>query len=408
MRFPVIIIGAGPAGTSAALALAAGNVKSLLIDQSSFPRDKVCGDALSGKVVLSLSRLNTAFPSELSQWNPALGSKGVIFVAPNGKPLKVPFGKAAIQDVDPGFIAKRIDFDNWMFEKASANKNVSTVTNVRIEKYRKEGDEWIISDKDGKHEYRSPLLLIADGAHSRFVRDIIKYKQQPEHFSAGLRCYYNNVSGLDNEGYIELHFLKDILPGYFWIFPLAGGRANVGLGLQSSVVAKRRLDLKKVLQQIITTHPSIAPRFQHAVAEGPVSGYGLPLGSVKRPLSGDGYCLLGDAGSLIDPFTGEGIGNAMISGLKAADVILSQHERTVWPAEILKQYDTAVYNRLWPELNLSRKMLGLVNYPWVFNFIANKAARSKTLRETISCMFDDIELRGRLKDPRFYLKVLFE
>ena len=116
--------------------------------------------------------------------------------------------------------------------------------------------------------------------------------------------------------------------------------------------------------------------------------------------------LLGDAGSLIDPFTGEGIGNAMICGIKAAETVAAVNGD--YSAVQLQQYDESVYKRLWPELSLSKKMQELVKYPWLFNLVVNKAARSKTLRETISCMFEDLDLRGRLKDPRFYLKVLFE
>ena len=98
----------------------------------------------------------------------------------------------------------------------------------------------------------------------------------------------------------------------------------------------------------------------------------------------------------------------MISGLKAAEIIKSKWNDKTFDAENLKAYDIEVYKRLWPELNLSKKMQELVKYPWLFNLIVNKANRSKTLKETISCMFEDIDLRSRLKDPLFYLKVLFE
>ena len=114
--------------------------------------------------------------------------------------------------------------------------------------------------------------------------------------------------------------------------------------------------------------------------------------------------LVGDAGALIDPFTGEGIGNAMISGLKAAETI--EAGRGDYAAHTLKQYDESVYRRLWPELSLSKRMQELVRYPWLFNLVVNKASRSKELRDTISCMFEDIDLRGKLSDPRFYLRVL--
>ena len=97
----------------------------------------------------------------------------------------------------------------------------------------------------------------------------------------------------------------------------------------------------------------------------------------------------------------------MICGLKAGEIISDIKDKK-YTAAALSAYDVSVYKRLWPELSLSKKMQELVKYPWLFNLVVNRAIRSKTLRETISCMFEDLDLRGRLKDPRFYFKVLFE
>ena len=407
MQFhPIIILGAGPAGSTAALALSKRGEKPLLVDQSEFPRDKVCGDALSGKVVLTLRRIDPDLAQELGKQSIVMGSHGVIFVAPNGKDLKVPFRREADPENPPGYLSRRLDFDNWLFDKAKTAPGVSTITSLRLEKFRREGDEWIVSDKDERTMLRTKLLIVADGAHSRFAKEFGGIKMEEEHYCAGLRAYYKGVKDLNPNGYIELHFVKDFLPGYFWIFPLPNGYANVGVGMRSDVAGKKKINLKEAMLKLIQENESIRKRFEGAEPEGAIRGYGLPLGSRKRPLSGDGFMLLGDAGSLIDPFTGEGIGNAMICGLKAAETVDAVSGN--FSAEMLQRYDESVYKRLWPELSLSKKMQELVKYPWLFNLVVNKAARSKTLRETISCMFEDIDLRGRLKDPKFYLKVLFE
>lgn len=403
---PIIIIGAGPAGSTTALALAKKGISCLLLDQSEFPRDKVCGDALSGKVLLTLKRIDPLLVDGLATQEHTLDSHGVTFVAPNGKVLKVPFRREENKEKPPGYISRRYDFDNWLFNNAKNAKGVQTKLNVRIEKFRRDGKDWIISDKDEKHVYRTSLLIAADGAHSRFAKEVGGIQMEDEHYCAGLRAYYKGVKDLDPNGYIELHFVKDFLPGYFWIFPLPNGYANVGVGMRSDVVSKKKVNLKEDMLRLIREYEPIRSRFEGAELEGPIRGYGLPLGSKKRPLSGDGFILLGDAGSLIDPFTGEGIGNAMISGLKAAETIEALNGN--YSAAALQMYDESVYKRLWPELSLSKKMQELVKYPWLFNLVVNKAVRSKTLRETISCMFEDIDLRGRLKDPKFYLKVLME
>ena len=232
-------------------------------------------------------------------------------------------------------------------------------------------------------------------------------QQEPEHYCAGLRAYYQNVGALDQDNFIELHFFKDFLPGYFWIFPLPNGHANVGVGMLSSAVSKKKVNLKKEMLRMIGTHPELQKRFANAQLIGDIKGYGLPLGSKKRSLSGNNYMLVGDAGALIDPFTGEGISNAMISGRWAAEQAAVCLQEQDFSASFMKGYDAAVYNRLWKELKLSRKMQQLLNYPWLFNQVATKASKNKALAETISCMFNDLDLRERLKQPSFYLKLLF-
>jgi len=404
----ITILGAGPGGCTAAMALSKIGIPCLLIDQATFPRDKVCGDALSGKVILTLKRIREDLPEQLGIEKDCLPSHGVTFVAPNGKTLKVPFRSNSNIEIPPGFLSKRIHFDNWLFEKAKASPHVEVITNLRIENFQKNGINWVLSDKEGKTKIESQLIIAADGAHSRFAKKIGEISMEEEHYCAGLRAYYKGVKGLDKKGFIELHFVKEFLPGYFWIFPLPNGDANVGVGMRSDVVGRKKINLKEEMLNLINKHPILKDRFENATIDGAVRGYGLPLGSKKRKISGDGYVLLGDAASLIDPFTGEGIGNAMISGLKAAEIIATIWEKKSFNKENLIAYDIEVYKRLWPELNLSKKMQELVKYPWLFNLIVNKANRSKTLQETISCMFEDIDLRNKLKDPMFYLKVLFE
>jgi len=128
-------------------------------------------------------------------------------------------------------------------------------------------------------------------------------------------------------------------------------------------------------------------RFKNAEMVDKIRGYNLPLGSKKRKLSGDNYILIGDAASLIDPFTGEGIGNAMLSSMCALDIIVEGHHSKIYSADSLKQYDKAVYKRLGPELTLSRRMQQLGQYQWLLNFVVNKANRSKLFHESITHFF---------------------
>ncbi|HNQ00581.1 MAG TPA: FAD-dependent monooxygenase, partial [Bacteroidia bacterium] len=105
----VLIAGAGPAGAATSLFLSKQKIHHIILDKAVFPRDKICGDALSGKVVHVLNKLDPSFVSELSTGKEFLGSYGVRFVAPNNRALEVPFSTnlAALKH-PPGFISKRI------------------------------------------------------------------------------------------------------------------------------------------------------------------------------------------------------------------------------------------------------------------------------------------------------------
>jgi len=400
----VCITGAGPAGLSAALFLSKAGIPCVLLEKAVFPRDKICGDALSGKVLSILKKYNPDLIPELNDQPFTTGSDGVAFFAPNGKSLRVPFKSSQNRLHHPGYTAKRIHFDNFLAEQVRKQANIDFRENIEVGEIIHSDKGVIVQDKQGNHILRSELIILGNGAHSAFAKKA-GINVEHKHYSAGIRQYFSHVDGLDPENFIELHFLKDLLPGYFWIFPLSNHEANVGLGIRSDVVSKKKLNLKKIFEDTIANHPAIKNRFTNAVSTSKVEGYGLPLGSKKRVISGDRFMLSGDAASLIDPFTGEGISNAMISGMFAASQVAKCLDANDFSAEFMKSYDEEVYRRLGKELELSTKMQQLVNYPWLFNFVVNKATSNKELQSLISSMFDDIDLRKKFKDPLFYLRL---
>jgi hypothetical protein len=109
----------------------------------------------------------------------------------------------------------------------------------------------------------------------------------------------------------------------------------------------------------------------------------------------------------VDPFTGEGIGNALLSGRIAGEVITKAIQESRFDADFLSSYQNTVYKHLSSEINLSHKMQKLARYETLFNFVVNKAIKNQTLRETITCMFEDLDIRAKLKQPSFYFKLLF-
>lgn len=403
------IVGAGPGGIVTALFLAKKGISSTIIEKSKFPRDKICGDAFSGKVSWVLRKLDLEFEQEVISQKFQLPSWGVKFFGTQNNELKVPFklNYDSSTDKAPGFIASRMDFDNFLFEKALENELIEIIQEINLTDFEQKENSIICSTKDKSFQIESKIVVGANGAYSKLAKELIGLEVADDSNSLGLRTYYKNVAGLDKEGYIELHFLKDLLPGYFWIFPMANGMANVGAGIRTDLMRKNKMNIKKSFQEIIENHPEISKRFKNAEIVDDVKLYGLPLGSKKRKLTSNNLILIGDAAALIDPFTGEGIGNAMISGMLAAEQIEKSIITQDFSAEYLKDYDNVLYKRLGSELALSKKMQDLTKYPWLFNFVVNKARKNKELQELISCMFESVDVREKLKNPMFYLRILF-
>ncbi len=409
IRTDVLIVGAGPGGCSAALALARHGVSALLVDKAVFPRDKVCGDALSGKVMRVLDRLAPDVGERLRADGRQLPSWGVTFTSPGGRSLRVPFSRKTGEGIAPGSIMPRLDFDPLLLDKVKGTAGVRLLEGTTLNDFERTPTGWEATKGGMEPAIEARLVIAADGANSYFARHIAELPMEPRHHCAGVRGYYKGVRDLDRQGFIELIFLKELLPGYLWIFPLPDGRANVGLGLRSDVVRKRRADLKALLRSLLSEHPVLKDRFRDAVLEGRIEGLGLPLASKRRPLSGDGYLLVGDAGHLIDPFTGEGISHAMISGMHAGDVAAEALARTEGrpAAAELREYDARVWRRLGKELSISTRLQQLANRPWLFNLVVGRAVKNPALADTISSMFNDLDMRERLRSPSFYLKLLF-
>ena len=329
--------------------------------------------------------------------------------APNGVAIEVPFRKNLSELKHPvGYVAKRFSFDDFLFRKID-KQYAQVIEGAEIKSVsRVDGMVEIILSKDGKdNSIRCKLLIGAEGDRSVTARSLGNYHVNQKHYSAAVRAYYKGVSGIHSQNFIELHFLKNILPGYFWIFPLPNGETNVGVGIPSQRVSQKKLNLKNEMMHIINEHPVFKERFKNAKMIGDVKGWGLPLGSQRRNISGDNFLLTGDAASLIDPFTGEGIGNAMMSGMKAAQQAVRSLQANRYDKDFLKQYDEEVFRVLGDELNLSYKLQRISRHAFLLNFLFNKAVKNKTLREAIPFMFDNLDLRAKLKNPKFYLKLLF-
>ncbi|WP_423735603.1 NAD(P)/FAD-dependent oxidoreductase [Chitinophaga caseinilytica] len=404
----ICIIGAGPAGATAALQLAYMGIPCVVVDKAVFPRDKVCGDGLSGKVLTLLSRIDPGIAERLQQYVFKEDSWGVTFIAANRMSINIPYkpGYEKLPGEPRGFVCKRIHFDNFLVEELRRCPQVQLIEGKSITKYDLRPDGYLLTDASGSLQIRTKLVIAANGAHSGFTKDVAGIRMEPKHYVAGIRAYYSGIKGLHADNLIELHFLKNVLPGYFWIFPLPNGEANVGVGMLSKVARRRKINLKQLLLDAVQSDPVLRERFRDATLQGNIDGYGLPLGSKKRRLSGERYMLVGDAAFLIDPFTGEGIGNAMYSARMAAQQAAACIAANDFSAATMLAYDANIARVLGPELTMSTRLQKLIRFPWLLNMLMRLGARNKELQELMTCMFHEVDLRKKLAKPQFYLRLL--
>jgi flavin-dependent dehydrogenase len=231
--------------------------------------------------------------------------------------------------------------------------------------------------------FRAKIVVGCDGAHSVVARALTETKVDREHYCGAVRTYYKNVGDVPGN-LLEVYLEQDHLPGYFWVFPLPDGYANVGFGMLSKTISARSVSLKKSLDAIIAATPELRDRFANAERVGPVVGFGLPLGSRKVPASGRRFLLTGDAASLIDPVTGDGIGTAMLSAQLAAEQIASCFQADDFSAVFMCQYDARLDVKVRDEFQRKYTWQRLISErAWLVNLIIGQVARNGLVRRKV-------------------------
>jgi geranylgeranyl reductase family protein len=401
----ITIIGAGPAGITAALVLAKKGIPCLLIDKNQFPRDKICGDGLGGKVVSVLNRIDPAYVPGLAGKGFATGSYAARFYSPGLKMIELSFNTDQSEN-PPGFICKRADFDNFLLKKALSFPDIRFEGGLQVNKMTRHNGIVMIDDKAGRCIAETHLVLFAAGSDRQLIRQLGPDYPDSAEDGIGVRGYFENVTGSDQKHAIEIHFLKELLPWYLWIFPFSDGSANVGLALPGPLAKKIPLSLKDLLFYLIETYPHLKKRFINAKLTGKIEANRLPVYSGAIPVAGDNYLLLGDAARLIDPFTGEGIGNAMMSGLWAAEIAAECLANNDFSYSGTQLYQEKIFGRLGPELAMSLKLQRLARRKILLDLVIGRASHKERTRNLISEMLYSADAKHKLNNPLFYLKLL--
>jgi len=358
--FDVIIVGAGPSGSSAAYSLKNSGLNVAIFDKEVFPRTKICGDAIGLDVINQFHRMSPELVKSFEELAKKQAIDEVVVMSPNGN-----MNTFSIEHLGrKGYVIARDYFDNFFLKEALKNEKITFFEGVKITDY-KFHDHWVELKTESGKLFTAKIILAADGAYSAVARTIAGIKPEPKHFSLAAQVYFDKVS-FENKNQIGLYYLKKTLPGYLWIFPTHDGGANVGIGMMADRIKKEKIDLKTLLTKSLK-RPEFEKMFANATQKSEIKTYGLPLGSRKLNISGERYLLLGDSASLIDPFLSEGIANAIRSGRFAAEHVLNCFQENKFSAEFNKRYDKKIYSLMGGELKRFYLLQKLFSFPFLVN-----------------------------------------
>ncbi|MDQ1626792.1 MAG: menaquinone-9 beta-reductase [Actinomycetota bacterium] len=322
----VIVVGAGPGGSTTAYHLAQAGVDVLLLEKSAFPREKVCGDGLTPRAVRSLTAMGID-TSEPAGW---LHNKGLRIIG-GGMRLELPWPDLASYPAY-GLVRPRSDFDDLLARQAvKAGVVLRENTNVQgpvLDDRTGRITGVTATDEDGSEvTYRAPLVVAADGNSSRLSLAMGLHKRDDRPMGVAVRTYYTSPRHDDDwlESWLELwdrgsDGRERLLPGYGWVFGVGDGTSNVGLGILNTSTAWGKVDYKDLLRRWLDQTPE-EWGFREDNRTQPVRGAALPMGFNRQPHYARGMLLVGDSGGMVNPFNGEGIAYAMESGQLAAEVI---------------------------------------------------------------------------------------
>ncbi|WP_240796728.1 geranylgeranyl reductase family protein [Streptomyces sp. RFCAC02] len=382
-----MVVGAGPAGSSAAYHLARHGVDVLLLEKSEFPRDKVCGDGLTPRAVRQLIRMGIDTAGE--GWH---RNKGVRF-----------FSDRAHLEIDwpentsyPGYglTRTRHDFDDILARQAvRAGARLWTgarVTDPVVDRTgRVSGVHVLIGPDKRQVTCTAPVVIAADGVSARLALALGVERDPARPMATAVRRYYRSPAK-QADPYLDI--FSDLrtrpgapaLPGYGWVFPMGDGRVNVGLGLITTPSTEGG-DLRRLLGTWLTGTPAAWGLRDEANAEGPIRGAALPMGHNRRPHYTRGLLLTGDSGGMVSPWNGEGIPYAMESGELAAEIVSDAFARRdpAWRERVLRQYPREIQRRDGRYYRLGTAWAAMLTRPAAASFVSRQVMRSPAAMRTL-------------------------
>lgn len=402
----VIIVGAGPAGSSTAYHLAKLGIDVLVLEKAEFPRDKICGDGLTPAAVHEL----IAMGMDISTWN---RNRGLTVVGgghtisldwPDQKSLPGYGMTRARMQLDHDLIQHAVHAGARLMEGITVTGALTSpmgrVCGVKAKKGRGKDAEAL--------EMRAKMVVDCGGVSARLATSLGIEKATKRPMGVAARAYFKSPRG--NEDYMESQLelwsgvpgQSALLPGYGWVFPMGDGIVNVGLGSVASTANATQLPYKKVFEQWIANVPEewgFTPENQI----GPLRSAALPMSFNRKPHYVSGLVLVGDAGGLVSPFNGEGIAPALKAGRFAASCIAQAFSRTTSAGidRAMSEYPELLREEYGGYYQLGRVFVALIENPRIMQLCTNKGLPIPRLMTFVHKLLSDgYERKGGDFDDR--------
>ena len=342
----VLIVGAGPAGATAATVLARAGRSVLMIDKAEFPRDKCCGDGLTTLALRELDALGLD-PAAVPNWQ---NVDAAWLRSPSGREVCLPLPSDGVYAAT----TPRRELDAALVDLAVA-AGATFVQGHGIEAVEQHDDHVDVTI-DGLGIVQTRYVIAADGMWSptRKLLGLAEAGYLGEWHA--FRQYARNVTGPAAQR-LYVWFEPDLLPGYMWSFPLPGNRVNIGFGILRD--GERKVQSMKELWVQLLQRPHIVEALGPDVElEDRHTAWPIPAGVDRAVLTNGRTLFVGDAARVTDVMTGEGIGQSVLSGRLAAEAIIAAG--ALQPAAVMANYESAIRHHLFADHRMSAVLGGLL------------------------------------------------
>jgi geranylgeranyl reductase family protein len=396
-RADLIVVGAGPGGSATAYYAARAGLRTLLLDRQEFPRDKPCGDGLMPHAASEISLMG------LGDWleEPHHGRFSGFSIYTRTAYLRE--GVPPTLHGPHGYVVAREETDARLLERAIGagadfRSKVRATDLLRSPAGEVTGLEATNGGTGGETvRYEAPLVVAADGVGG-FAGGGMKAHQN----AVARRQYFRGVDG-PNKDDLHIFITKDMNErgaGYGWVFYFGDGRANVGAGVSTKALARTGRNLKDYFDRFLE-EPQLEEWLRGAEPEEPAKSWSLKMGMWGARRYAQGLMMVGDAGSMIHPLSGEGVGYAIESGRLAAAFAHEAHSRDDFSASTLRGYERRLRSQRAREHLSGHAMVNLIPnlelMEPVFKACEKDPGAKRTLVESFT---GDTPVYSLLKHPR--------